>query len=659
MKRLVLNRLVFSNFKGFRSLNLDTNGGNVDIYGDNETGKTTLADGWSWLLSGKDSLNRTDFEIKELDEEGNVKQHKLEHSVEGFLTVDGRPKTLKRVFAEKWTKKRGSLTDTFEGHTTTYYVDGIPVSKKEYDGQVADLIPEKLFKLLTIPTFFNEQIKWQERRELLFEVCGSVTEAEILHSNKALAPLETILQERKLEDHKKTVAASMKRINKEIDDIPVRISEAHRSIPDVSELSEEFLQDDLQALQSRIASKEQELTRVQSGGQAAELRRRLSEIEAEQLSIKNRLQTQTLAAVEKQRQEVDRLHRQLDQLKRQIDDYQYTIRTNEQRIIELDSKREQLRAEYAAEDAKQFDHTADDNCPACGQALPEAQRQATYDKALAEFNRRKAQVLEVIHERGHTAKAESEKLTAENERLAVEIEKLNVSQHSLLNFTRAGESVLDRLRESVKDPTSDQDYERLSAETVSVRKQIASLEDDSQQEQALLRGYIHSLRNKASEIQVDMAKFDQVRRQQSRISELEKEQKVLAAEYEKLQHELYLIEEFTRTKVNMLQSRIDSRFRLAKFKLFREQINGGLEEVCITTYKGVPYDGGLNKAAQANVGIDIINTMSEYYGMSAPIFIDNAESVTKLTKTDAQVIRLVVSEDDKKLRAKGGELSFD
>ncbi|MNP21080.1 hypothetical protein D3C76_1136850 [compost metagenome] len=64
----------------------------------------------------------------------------------------------------------------------------------------------------------------------------------------------------------------------------------------------------------------------------------------------------------------------------------------------------------------------------------------------------------------------------------------------------------------------------------------------------------------------------------------------------------------------------------------------------------MPFDGGLNSAARTNVGIDIINALSDHYGFSAPIFIDNAESVTQLVDTDAQVIRLVVSETDKQLR---------
>ena len=58
----------------------------------------------------------------------------------------------------------------------------------------------------------------------------------------------------------------------------------------------------------------------------------------------------------------------------------------------------------------------------------------------------------------------------------------------------------------------------------------------------------------------------------------------------------------------------------------------------------------MNNAARINVGLDIINTLSEHYGITAPIFIDNAEAVTSLIQTAGQQIRLIVSEKDKQLR---------
>ncbi|MHC8425130.1 hypothetical protein ACUZ22_02350 [Bacillus velezensis] len=132
--------------------------------------------------------------------------------------------------------------------------------------------------------------------------------------------------------------------------------------------------------------------------------------------------------------------------------------------------------------------------------------------------------------------------------------------------------------------------------------------------------------------------------------QLEEEQKGLAEEYEGLQHQLYLTEEFVRTKVDLLEEKINNKFKFARFKLFKSQINGGLEETCETLYEGIPYSSGLNNAARINVGLDIINTLNEHYGISAPIFVDNSEAVTKLIDTNSQILSLIVSEKDKQLR---------
>ena len=58
----------------------------------------------------------------------------------------------------------------------------------------------------------------------------------------------------------------------------------------------------------------------------------------------------------------------------------------------------------------------------------------------------------------------------------------------------------------------------------------------------------------------------------------------------------------------------------------------------------------VNNGMKINLGIDIINTLSLAYGVRVPLFVDNAESVTKLENCNSQVIRLVVSENDKELR---------
>lgn len=231
-----LLKLTLKNFKGIRDFSLEANGRNVDIWGDNATGKTTIFDAFTWLLYDKDSKNKKDFELKTLDE-NNSPIHNLNHEVEGFFEVNGKQIILKKVFAEKWTKKRGSATEEFTGHTTDYFVDGVPVKKNEYDGKIAEIANEEIFKLLTNPTYFNEHLHWQERRMILLEICGDIADDEVIASDPSLSELPEILQGRKLEDHRKVIQAKRTEINKELEKIPIRIDETHRSLPDLTSIT--------------------------------------------------------------------------------------------------------------------------------------------------------------------------------------------------------------------------------------------------------------------------------------------------------------------------------------------------------------------------------------------------------------------------------------
>lgn len=659
MNRIVLERLKFRNFKGFREYALATNGGDVDIFGDNGTGKTTIFDGFTWLPFGKDSFNRSDFEIKELDTAGKVRKHKIEHEVEADLLVNGRRRTFRRVLSEKWTKKRGSVTDSFEGHTTDYYIDGIPVKAGEFKDEIDSLIKEDLFKLLTNPTYFNEQLKKEERRKVLLEICGDITDAEVIHSNPALSRLPAILGDRAVESHRKMVAARCKAINKEIEELPVRISEAQRSQPDISDLDEELLQEDIDTLRSRLKAKEEEKLRIQNGGETAVKEKRVREIEGELLNIQNRLQSDALDQVAIKRNETGRLQGEYDALHRQIDDKRHRIQQGEKTIDARKQEVTRLGAEWAEVNEREFEgHQHDENCPSCGQALPAEQIQEAHTKAEAAFNRSKAERLEQISKKGKAAKEEVRRLEQDNSRLLDEINQLSDKSAIMQADLKAAETELERLRSGIQDPKADPEYQQLLTEKETIQQEIIRLRDSAKEECWRVQQDINDIQAELRKLEEDKANFAQVRKTEQRIAELEKQERVLAAEYEQLQEELFLTEEFTRSKVALLDSKINSKFKYARFRLFEEQINGGLKEVCDTLYNGVPYDGGLNNAARINVGLDIINTLSEHYGFSAPIFIDNAEAVTQLIDTDAQVIRLIVSETDKKLRVEAKNKSM-
>jgi DNA repair exonuclease SbcCD ATPase subunit len=269
---LRLMSLRLRNFKGQRDFLFEPNGNNASVFGDNGTGKTTLMDAFSWLLFDKDSTDKKDFAIKTLDENNNV-MHGLEHEVEGLLEVDGKRIKLRKVYYEKWTKKRGSTQKEFTGHTTDYFIDDVPMKKGEYDDEVAKIADEEIFKLLTNPTYFNEQMDWKKRRELLLEVCGDLTDEQVIASNAKLAKLTEILNGRDVDKHRDTIKAQMKKINEEIDKIPVRINETQLGMPDIEGIDRDKLPKDIAVLQkelqgSRMKLRSQATSRWLKSGQS-------------------------------------------------------------------------------------------------------------------------------------------------------------------------------------------------------------------------------------------------------------------------------------------------------------------------------------------------------------------------------------------------------
>lgn len=659
MKEIILVSLTLRNFKGIRDFVLETGSDSVSVFGDNATGKTTLFDGFVWTLFGKDSQNRTDFEIKGLDEAGKVAEHGLQHEVEAVLMVDRRRRSFKKVFAEKWTRKRGQATGEFSGHTTDYYVDGVPVKQGQYKAEVDGLISEDIFKLLTSPSYFNEVLKPDARRKVLLEVCGEMTDAEIIAGNKQLAPLADILGDRSLEDHRKVIAARRTEINKELEKIPVRIDEARRSMPDVSDLDPELLQEDIDTVRGRVDAKTAELQRIQSGGELSAKEIRLREINTQLTEIKQVIQADGLHAVAGQRGWIAQLKGEASELQSRYSSGQREIEQFKRQITRSNSQILRLREEWTSLDNLQYpahEHEHDANCPTCGQSLPDDQVQSAKDKALEAFNLDKSKTLEAISANGKLAAAEKRDLETALKTTEGELAKLQEDIASKAAEITAAEAMLQNLQNNIADPSENTKYQSIQREGENVRAEIEQLRSSAAGAIGKVQAEIQLLRSQVDELEADKAKLATVAATEKRIAELAEQEKGLAAEYERLEHELFLTEEFTRTKVSMLESKINRKFKHARFRLFEEQINGGLKDVCKTMYNGVPYEGGLNNAARINVGLDIINTLGEHYGFSAPIFVDNAEAVTQLIDTDAQVIRLVVSEGDKKLRLEHNDI---
>ena len=649
-----LNRLTLNNFKGIKSFTLDTQGEDVDIYGDNATGKTSLFDSFTWLFFDKDSLNRKDFEIKTLDADGNP-LHGLDHEVEAVLELsNGKELTLKKTYREKWTKKRGSATKEFTGHTVDHFIDGVPVKKGEYEARIADIIDEDTFKLLTNPKYFNEHLHWQKRREILLEICGDISDHEVIQSNKDLSELPGILDGRTLEDHRKVIQARRTEINKELQKIPIRIDEVERGLPDTAGLNKPQLETEAAGLKEAIRSKEQQISRIEEGGEVAEKTKRLREIEAELFKIQNGYQAGQGKKIQEAQKKLYSAKSKRSEIALVIENTQKILEYNTRTIGDLVEKAEAKRQQWYEANAEQFAYEQSDTCPTCGQKLPAERLQEAREKALADFNLRKAKRLEEITSEGKKLKARKEELEKESREKQDKLEDARKSLAAIDREVEAAASELEQVNQSLNEYMNDPAYQEKLQEKEAVEAAIRELKEGRTQEIIGIRGEIESLREQLRETEAKIANLDRREQGQKRIEELKAQERELAAEYERLEQELYLTEQFIRSKVQLLEEKINSKFKMARFKLFDVQVNGALAETAETMYNGVPYSS-LNNGAKINVGLDIINTLSEHYGFMAPIFIDNREAITQLIPVRAQVISLVVSEQDKTLRVEIAE----
>ena len=644
-----LLKLKLRNFKGIKSLELVANGHDLNIYGDNATGKTTILDAFMWLLFDKDSQNRSDFAIKTLTKDGEPIHH-LDHEVEGTFEIDGETIELKKVYREKWVKKRGSATEEFSGHETDHFIDGVPVKKSEYTQRVGEIAPEDRFKLLTSPLFFNDHMKWQDRRELLIEIAGDVTMEDAIKANPELEELPKILGKRTPDDHKAVIMAKRTEVNRELERIPIRIDEVTKGMPDINSLEGlATLEADLERLAQEKAEKEAELASLMGNGSQGKIRQQIAEIEAQLLTIETEYKRQLnerIAEVESKARDCEDGVRRAQ---RRLAIATVDLKDNRRDAERLEQQLEELRTKWHEVNGTQLELCIDEACPTCGQALPSEQVEEAKAKAIADFNSKKAQELANINEEGKAKRAELEKTTAKAHELETEITELENTVKLLSKELGDLNKELDKLQAVLEAYKDLDDYKALVVEKEWLQQ---ALEGD----QAALTPEIERLREEIALadkaigiLKEQKAMLGMYEQAQLRLNELERQEKALAAEFERLEHELYLIEMYIKTKAELLTDKINSKFRLAEFRLFETQINGGINPICETTYKGVPW-GNLNSAGKVQVGLDIIRTLQEHYQFRPPVWIDNRESIVELPEMDCQVISLIVSEKDKTLR---------
>ncbi len=643
-----IEKITLNNFQGVRYFEARFDGRNADVLGDNATGKTTLLNAHTWLLFGRAGDGQPNYTPQTTDEDGGL-THNLDHSVEETLIQDdGSHITLKKVYHEVYKKQRGSQAEQLAGRTVDHYINGVPVKEAEYTERVADFCGGDIEqgKILTLPDYFAAELPWQKRRAYLLELCGDISDDAVIQSCDKLADLPAVIVEYgggakiSVDELKAIVKSRMTKVNDELKRIPARIDEAERAMPDIPDgITREQAQQAVTDAHAALDKASRELTAANDPSVAlAEARARAAEARTRFMDSQREYSTWVSNGMREHDKSIrDGLYSAQSELRNVQDE----IAENERKFNAAIQLREKLTAEYKEVWALKWDESRE-NCPTCGQALP-AERIA---EMREEFNANRAKRLEEINKRGK-AECSKEYIDSLQCKLSQLIERKTEIQARIKDIEAQPALELPNFNET--EPGA-----KVTKELDDALNEVRRLEDEAAMARRDIEPKLQAYKDKLSEAQRILANIDTAERQQARIAELEAEQQKLNAEYENLDRALWLCEEFVREKVALLTDSINSKFDAVRFRLFVQQVNGGLREDCevlIPSPDGnlVPYTTA-NNGAKINAGLQIIDALSRHWGVYMPVIIDNAESITRLQQIPAQTIALRVSENHKTLK---------
>lgn len=630
-----LKSLDLVHFKCFPKLHLDFHEGVNSLFGANAAGKTSVYDALTWLLFDKDSAGHSRPAVKPTGAPAGTMPE-----VTVMLTVDGEPIKLRKVLREKWEKPRGSSIERYAGDTRDYYIDDVPLAENAYKRRIAELIDERQFKLLTDVWAVTKGMHWKDRRTLLAEICGLPEDKQLLSTAPQFAELAEKVGRRTVDEYKSVLMKQRKDMNANLNTLPVRVDECSRMVTELESLDIAAAHSESDRLQAERERVQGELVKLANNTLAAQAR---NELGALQNQLRE-LEAENNAHLASQRVPVEDetpvLTAALDRAKCEADRLTRTVAQERDLVLNGETRLDDYRARWRAIDAE----TCGTTCPVCHQPLPQDMLETSQDAFAAHQKQRKDALLEdsKMVKQGIAA-AKDRLLTAETA-LKTAQDEVQKAQISLDSYTPPVEVVPENLP----------DYDRRKGAILTLiadaDKRIDRLTSDTEQERRRLETALSAVTAEKLRHDAVLAKEQTLSDTRRRIADLQAEQRTAAAEMEQMDRLIAMCEEFTRYRVQAITESVNSKFRLTRWRLFTEQVNGGLADCCEPMDMNGSTFEGTNNAMQINIGMDIIDTLSAHFGRRVPLFVDNAESVTHLQPIGSQVVRLVVSEQDKELR---------
>ena len=655
MKKIIFKSLSLLNFKGIRNLHVSFGENLTVISGRNAAGKTSIADAIMWVLFDV-GYDGNKLEPKTFDKNHEIIKE-IPHEAELTLLVDGDQIVLKRSLSDAW--KGDKCTNTYK-----YYVDGDVTTAGDFKKVVESICPDSVFRLISSATNFCS-LPWQKQRELLESLADQYTSQDITQGDERFDFVVEELKKKTIADLIHHIKYKRKEVQKQLDAVPVRLAELNKSLPEAQDW--EALSTEKSNLNDKLVELANKMQAIRIGG-ADKVRYDgiLKKIEFSEKRKRNMEQGAMILATEqatKHQSDVITANIAVKKAQSLVDDLKATMRGYTESEIHAKDKKEECERKVVDINNRldelsksRWSWNAEDGiCPHCGQPLPAEDVERIKKESKDRFNERKSNASKKIQEEFNGI--QQEYTDAKNILEKLDNDRMVTTNQLVKANKTLKEAEFKKLEVDAEKPKT---YEQILAEKEEyqqVVKEIADLQAELDEPSASSDENTEMLVGLEKEREPIGIRYNEVlellatKETYDRISELIEKAKQDKESYQnqldELDEQLDLANEYNKKSCHLLEENVNGHFSYVKWSMFTQDLDGNMKPYCECYHDGVPYSR-LNGAAKVNAGIDIANTFSRFYQVSAPMVLDECESVNDpIYSGDQQQIRLKVTTDDK------------
>lgn len=612
------------------------------ICGRNRSGKSTIFNAWLWLLTGTDSDNRMNFELFD-NTVARSYENSLPASVEAEMTVDGMTYVFKKTAKEGWVRKRGQSTYERKGADDyKFFIDGIEVPAGKYYETIEGLFApmDKLKLMLNIQYFMS--LNWKDMRKQFQDIVGDITD-EDFHGDYSL--ISDDLQRYTTDELKERYKALKKTVDGNISALTTKVEVLKSALPDTDgvDIAEERLSlamDAIKTIDAEICDIDKRTEAIMA--QRKDAMNEISDLE----TLYANSRREYMRAYE---DEMSALTSKLKSIQRDNADIMQRNAAKNRDIARMEKELEQCKAEVARLNdyrkvllKKNADVKAmtfnESECPYCGQALPDTM----LEEKRKQFNDRKEKERAAV-----VAEGKSNNIRIENTQAKIKQLEEALSQGyepAPLLDTDALTKEMDALKKEFVPWENTPTAQDIMAKIGRKKDEMAIVQIPSHDE---LTDRKNLLLEEVQKWSKAVALKEERRKQEEIIEATRKELAYNAIEAVRLEGLLSKVKEYEDEKADIISCRVNDKFTVAQVQMFEINKSGDYIPSCVIMDDTGVKVNVTNTASRISCGVDLSLVFQKSYGLSLPLFIDNAECLNASNMPrvdDGQVIALSVSE---------------